>query len=174
MPSIVNRLLFSLSKRSRQHWVRWLGCAFFVYHYNAYSTPCTDYSTYSANFGNKHCGCGSAGAVAFSYAGSYAVNFNSSSGSKDGTTLATDSTNVGFCSSATDTTCNSTQPASLSTGDILYLKNTTETSDYYKCTVTLGQNMLAESYNPIVAPPPGSAPIFDLKPAEIFASEIEK
>ena len=40
--------------------------------------------------------------------------------------------NIGYCINSTDRTCESTQPDSISTGKSIYVKNTTETNDYFR------------------------------------------
>jgi hypothetical protein len=54
-----------------------------------------------------------------------------------------------LCQNENDTICNETHPSPLSTGDVLYVKNTSSgATDYFKCEITLGQNAQSVPYTP--------------------------
>ena len=67
--------------------------------------------------------------------------------------------NIGYCSSATDTTCLlANRPAHINSGDWVYVKNTTEASDYFKAQFVYGTGFQnAQAHNP--APAPTAVPL---------------
>jgi hypothetical protein len=89
----------------------------------------------------------------------------------DGGLAATDTVDATMCANDLDTTCGiTTLPTSVSTGTTLYFKQTSG-GTHFKCTVTLGSNLVSAAHTP--TPAPVSAPILDLnQPAVIYSEEI--
>ncbi len=163
MPSIVNRqssiVKNSVKTFTRLSSVLCVGVALFGE--VSFAANCS-YVSVDAGYGNGLCMCVDGGYVESQMG--YQLGDNAAAGL---------GMSVQVCSSSSDTTCSVSLTAPVTAG-VVYLKNTSSgATDYYKCTWTNGSGFSAGSaHTPSVAI---SAPIFNFnRPAEIFASEVEK
>jgi len=84
------------------------------------------------------------------------ISASASYSSEDGSFVNnTDEQFIGYCTDATDATCNSGRPSNTIEGDWIYVKNTTETDDYFKAKVKFG---IMEGFEDIQAHVPDTPP----------------